>query len=90
MSWSDNYRRMIRRNRATGFAIYHCLLQVFREHTEDLLFSGITDLDITRISEQLLVSERWIRHVLCKYHLFYSVLGEYYPEPGWENDTWNI
>lgn len=46
MSWEDNYQRMILRNKATGYAIYH-----------------------------------------CKYHLFYLILDEYYPEAGWEDEA---
>lgn len=84
MSWHDNYYQMIRRNKATGFAIYHCLLQAYNLHYRKMDLSGITDRDITAISEKLLVSERWIRHVICKYHLFYIILDQYYPEPGWE------
>ncbi|MBB4621116.1 hypothetical protein GGQ57_001010 [Parabacteroides faecis] len=32
MSWHDNYYQMIRRNKATGFAIYHCLLQAYQKY----------------------------------------------------------
>lgn len=87
--WQDNYDRMIRRNRATGFAIYHCLIVAFLEHKRTM-FSGITDQDITRISERLLVSERWVRHILCKYRLFWVMLGKYYPEPGWQEKLLDI
>lgn len=82
MSWKDNYRRMILRNKATGYAIYHCLLKTYRKHFEEQDFSGTTDRDITRISGELLVSERWGRYILCKYHLFYVILDEYFQEEG--------
>ena len=45
--------------------------------------SGITARDITLISKKLLVSERWIRHILCKYQLFFVIVDEYFPEEGW-------
>lgn len=89
-SWPDNYHRMIRRNRATGYAIYHCLLQAYRMHSAKFDLSGITDRDITQISEKLLVSERWVRHVLGKYQLFYVVLDAYYPKEGWEDAETDI
>ena len=75
---------MICCNKATGYAIYHCLLLAYDRHCRETALSGITDRDITAISEILLVSERWIRHVIRKYHLFYLILDEYFPEPGWE------
>lgn len=84
MSYTENYQRMILRNKTAGYAIYDCLLKTYRQHCEKFDLSGITDRDITRISERLLVSERWIRHILRKYHLFYLILDEYFPEPGWE------
>ena len=84
MSRIENYQRMICCNKATGYAIYHCLLQAYDRHCREMDISGITDHDITAISEKLLVSEWWIRHVLRKYHLFYLLLDEYFPEPGWE------
>ncbi len=80
MSHKENYRCMIRRNKATGYAIYDCLLKTYRKHAESMDVSGITDRDISRISEMLLVSERWIRHILCKYHLFFIIIDQYYPE----------
>lgn len=80
MSHKENYQRMICCNKATGYAIYHCLLLAYRKHTEEFDSSGITDQDISRISEKLLVSERWIRHILCKYHLFFVIIDQYYPE----------
>ncbi|MCS2892485.1 hypothetical protein NXY11_11880 [Parabacteroides faecis] len=49
--------------------------------------SGIIDHDITAISEKLLVNERWIHHVICKYHLFYIILDQYYPEKVWEEEV---
>ena len=72
MSWHDNYCLMIRRNKATGFAIYHCLLQVYNQHYRKMDLLGITDRDITAISEKLLVSERWIRHVICNINLRFN------------------
>ena len=75
---------MICCNNATGYAIYHCLLLAYDRHCRETDLSGITERDITAISEILLVSERWIRHVIRKYHLFYLILDEYFPEPGWE------
>lgn len=83
MKWQDNYPRMQRRNRATGFAICHCLLKAFshRQYTGDC---GITGIDISVISNTLLVSERWVKHVLNKYGLFYETIDGYYPEEGWE------
>ena len=84
MSYKENYQRMICCNKATGYAIYHCLLLAYDRHCRETALSGITDRDITAISEILLVSERWIRHVIRKYHLFYLILEEYFPEPGWE------
>ena len=71
MSYEENYQHMIRRNKATGYAIYDCLLKAYRKHAESMDISGITDRDISRISKKLFVSERWIRHILCKYHLFF-------------------
>ena len=62
----------------------YCLLLAYDRHCRETALSGITDRDITAISEILLVSERWIRHVIRKYHLFYLILDEYFPEPGWE------
>ena len=84
MSYKENYQRMICCNKATGYAIYHCLLLAYDRHCRETALSGITGRDITAISEILLVSERWIRHVIRKYHLFYLILDEYFPEPGWE------
>lgn len=86
MSHKENYRCMIRRNKATGYAIYDCLLKTYRKHAESMDVSGITDRDISRISEMLLVSERWIRHILCKYHLFFIIIDQYYPEEEWEDE----
>ena len=80
MSYRENYQRMIHHNKATGYAIYDCLLKAYRKHAESMYVSGITDRDISRISEMLLVSERWIRHILCKYHLFFVIIDQYYPE----------
>ena len=88
MSYKENYQRMICCNKATGYAIYHCLLKAYDQHCREMDISGITERDITAISEKLLVSERWIRHVICRYHLFYIILDQYYPEPGWD-DTEN-
>ncbi|MBB4624023.1 hypothetical protein GGQ57_003947 [Parabacteroides faecis] len=50
MSYKENYRRMIRCNKATGYAIYDCLLEAYRKHAESMDVSGITDRDISRIS----------------------------------------
>lgn len=50
MSYKENYRRMIRRNKATGYAIYDYLLKAYRKHSESMDVSGITDRDISRIS----------------------------------------
>lgn len=82
MSCKENYRRMILRNKATGYAIYDCLLKAYRKHAESMDLSGITARDISLISQKLLVSERWIRHILCKYHLFFVIVDEYFPEEG--------
>lgn len=86
MSYRENYQRMIHRNKATGYAIYDCLLKVYRKHFESMDTSGITARDISLISKQLLVSERWIRHILCKYHLFFVIVDEYFPEEGWGDE----
>ena len=32
MSYEENYQHMIRRNKATGYAIYDCLLKAYRKH----------------------------------------------------------
>lgn len=84
MSYQENYHRMILRNKAAGYAIYHCLLKAFRKHFESRDLSGITAEDITRISREILVSERWIRHILNKYHLFFVIVDQYFPEEEWE------
>ncbi|MEQ3162205.1 hypothetical protein AAA214_03525 [Parabacteroides goldsteinii] len=47
MSYKENYQRMIRRNKATGYAIYDCLLKAYRKHAESMDVSGITDRDIS-------------------------------------------
>jgi len=52
MSYKENYQRMIRCNRATGYAIYDCLLKAYRKHTESMDVSGITDRNISRISKK--------------------------------------
>ena len=52
--------------------------------------SGITDRDISRISKKLLVSERWIRHILCKYHLFFVIIDQYYPEEEWKDEETEV
>ncbi|WP_288208090.1 hypothetical protein [uncultured Parabacteroides sp.] len=83
MNNKENYHRMILRNKATGYAIYDCLLKVYRKHFDSMDTSGITARDITLISKKLLVSERWIRHILCKYQLFFVIVDEYFPEEGW-------
>ena len=57
MSYKENYQRMIRCNRATGYAIYDCLLKAYRKHTESMDVSGITDRNISRISKKA-ISER--------------------------------
>ena len=90
MSYEENYQRMIRRNKATGYAIYDCLLKAYRKHAECMEVSGITDRDISRISEMLLVSERWIRHILCKYHLFFIIIDLYFPEEEWEDEETDV
>ena len=36
MSYEENYQRMIRRNKATGYAIYDCLLKAYRKHAESM------------------------------------------------------
>lgn len=86
MTYKENYHRMLQRNKATGYAIYHCLLKVYRQHSNARDLSGITSDDITRISQKLSVSERWIRHVLNKYHLFFTILDQYFPEKEWEDE----
>ena len=86
MSYKENYQRMICCNKATGYAIYDCLLKAYRKHAESMDVSGITDRDISRISEMLLVSERWILHILCKYHLFFIIIDQYYPEEEWKDE----
>ena len=88
MSYRENYQRMIHRNKATGYAIYDCLLN--RKHAESMDVSGITDRDISRISKKLLVSERWIRHILCKYHLFFVIIDQYYPEEEWKDEETEV
>ena len=90
MSYKENYQRMIHRNKATGYAIYDCLLKAYRKHAESMDVSGITDRDISRISEMLLVSERWIRHILCKYHLFFVIMDQYFPEEEWEDEETDV
>lgn len=80
MSWNESYPRMLRRNKAAGFAICHCLLKAFKRHRGG---NGINAADITRISVALFVSERWVYHILIKYRLFYPAEKGYYPEPGW-------
>ena len=90
MSYEENYQHMIRRNKATGYAIYDCLLKAYRKHAESMDVSGITDRDISRISEMLLVSERWIRHILCKYHLFFVIIDQYYPEEDWKDEETEV
>ena len=90
MSYKENYQRMIHRNKATGYAIYDCLLKAYRKHAESMDVSGITDRDISRISKTLLVSERWIRHILCKYHLFFIIIDQYYPEEEWKDEETEI
>ena len=90
MSYRENYQRMIHRNKATGYAIYDCLLKAYRKHAESMDVSGITDRDISRISEMLLVSERWIRHILCKYHLFFVIIDQYYPEEEWKDEETEV
>ena len=82
MSYKENYQRMIRRNKATGYAIYDCLLKAYRKHAESM--------DISRISKKLLVSERWIRHILCKYHLFFVIIDQYYPEEEWKDEETDV
>lgn len=82
MSWNENYPRMLRRNRATGFAICHLLLKAFRRHRRRRY--GIDALDVTQISIALMVSERWVYHVLKKYRLFCLTTKGYYPTEGWE------
>ena len=81
---------MIRRNKATGYAIYDCLLKAYRKHAESMDISGITDRDISRISKKLLVSKRWIRHILCKYHLFFVIIDQYFPEEEWEDEETDV
>ena len=83
MNNKENYHRMILRNKATGYAIYDCLLKVYRKHFDSMDTPGITARDIPLISKNLLVSERWIRHILCKYQLFFVIVDEYFPEEGW-------
>lgn len=83
MSYLENYQRMILRNKAAGYAIYDCLLKAYRKHFESRDLSGITSEDITRISKEIFVSERWIRHILNKYHLFFVIVDQYFPEEGW-------
>ena len=90
MSYEENYQRMIHCNNATGYAIYDCLPKVYRKHAESMDVSGITDRDISRISEMLLVSERWIRHILCKYHLFFIIIDQYYPEEEWKDEETEV
>ena len=75
MSYEENYQRMIRRNKATGYAIYDCLLKAYRKHAE---------------SKKLLVSERWIRHILCKYHLFFVIIDQYFPEEEWDDEETDV
>ena len=87
MSYEENYQRMIHRNKATGYAIYDCLLKAYRKHAESMDVSGITDRDISRISKKLLVSERWI---LCKYHLFFVIIDQYYPEEEWKDEETEV
>lgn len=86
MTWQDNYPRMLRRNRATGFAICHCLLRAFT-HRQYTCRCGITEEDISLISHTLLVSERWIKHVLLKYGLFHQDAAGYFPVEGWETEV---
>lgn len=90
MSRKENYQRMLLRNKATGYAIYDCLQKAYRKHFEEQDLSGITARDITRISETLFVSERWIRHILCKYHLFFVIIDQYFPEEGWGDEETEI
>lgn len=90
MSRKENYQRMLLRNKATGYAIYDCLLKAYRKHFEKQDLSGITARDITRISETLFVSERWIRHILCKYDLFFVIIDQYFPEVGWGDEETEI
>ena len=90
MSYRENYQRMIHRNKATGYAIYDCLLKAYRKHAESMDVSGITDRDISRISKKLLVSERWIRHILCKYHLFFVIIDQYFPEEEWKDEETEV
>lgn len=90
MSWKENYQCMLLRNKATGYAIYDCLLKAYRKHFEEQDLSGITARDITRISETLFVSERWIYHILCKYHLFFVIIDQYFPEAGWGDEETEI
>lgn len=86
MSYKENYQRMLLRNKAAGYAIYHCLLDAYRKHSQRRDLSGITNHDITQISKKLLVSERWVRHILCEYHLFYVIIDQYFPEGEWEDE----
>ena len=90
MSYRENYQRMIHCNKATGYAIYDCLLKAYRKHAESMDVSGITDRDISRISEKLLVSESRIRHILCKYHLFFVIIDQYFPEGDWEDEETEV
>ena len=90
MSYREYAPRMIHRTKATGYAIYDCLLKAYRKHAESMDVSGITDRDISRISEMLLVSERWIRHILCKYHLFFVIIDQYYPEEEWKDEETEV
>ena len=75
MSYGENYQHMIRRNKATGYAIYDCLLKAYRKHAESMDVSGITDRDISRISKKLLVSERITIRLYRKFPLCWMIKG---------------
>lgn len=53
MSYKENYQRMLRDNKATGYAIYDCLMKAYRKHFESMDLSGITQTDIAQISQKL-------------------------------------
>lgn len=86
MSYKENYQCMLRDNKATGYAIYDCLMKAYRKHFESMDLSGITQTDIAQISQKLSVSERWIWRVLCKYRLFFIIIDQYFPEEGWGDE----